>query len=722
MEEKNAHQCPNKAVADNSNEIVIMKDRIHELERKLNLANIKNEMIKESRHIDHQQMKKFEFRKRFHSESFEGKDYIEPQGNDLLKNVEENVSNNPNAGASNNNALRDKEEKLLEMVKELKDKDESILRKEDELRTNHHKINSLELRLSEADKSLEYYRTEIEKSLANIKTLHEDKQSLLGDTDRLKLCLEEKGHDLEMARRNLQQLTEMLEEKSNNSESQQLERLQNLAAIQELQAKISEMSRERDSAKVCLAEREREMVGLRKEVNSVIDKKKRLEQELERLKKHLVSIEESYTQEALESEERERELRKKLQMVEESLRISCATSSDSSKAAHAKENSLETKLVEITQENNEMRNRLFSVEAEFAAQTRAMENLNLALEGFQHEKVNDLKRAEMMYDAKLSEEKEKRNIMEKQIIVLEQKVTSAGEGLAAAHRLGDQLEAKGKVISTLRQEIKIREDLLKKARQELEANAGKVDRYLVKNLVVGYVVADASKKAEILKIVATVLDFNEDEHSKTGLGKGMLAQGWIQSWFGGSAIAASGQSTSEHRKTTSGEVHAATGLDLGLAQAFVKFLETESKPKAPPLQLPAEMTAIDRTPGSDSRRSSGRSTPTAQNQRQMTPTAFNTIDTKNPLLGAAVNNTSQVIPTFTANRSSSAILKNVLHEECPTVTVPLRAISTTRNLLHPKNSSETNSSNVQGDVRTTTGESHNEKQLEATNYTDKETV
>ena len=49
------------------------------------------------------------------------------------------------------------------------------------------------------------------------------------------------------------------------------------------------------------------------------------------------------------------------------------------------------------------------------------------------------------------------------------------------------------------------------------------------------------------------------------------------------------------------------------------------------------MTVIDRTPGSDSRRSSGRSTPTAQNQRQMTPTAFNTIDTKNALLGAAVS-------------------------------------------------------------------------------------
>merc|ERR1711981_465137 len=101
----------------------------------------------------------------------------------------------------------------------------------------------------------------------------------------------------------------------------------------------------------------------------------------------------------------------------------------------------------------------------------------------------------------------------------------------------------------------------------------------------------------------------------------MSAQGWLQSWFGNSSNASSGHATSENRKTTSGEVHAVTGLDLSLAQSFVKFLETESKPKAPPLQLPAEMTVIDRTPGSDSRRSSGRSTPTAQNQRQMTPTA-----------------------------------------------------------------------------------------------------
>ena len=55
------------------------------------------------------------------------------------------------------------------------------------------------------------------------------------------------------------------------------------------------------------------------------------------------------------------------------------------------------------------------------------------------------------------------------------------------------------------------------------------------------------------------------------------------------------------------------------------------------------MTSIDRSPtGPDSRRSSGRSTPTSQVQRQMTPTNFNSIEIKNPLLGAAVSTSKSI--------------------------------------------------------------------------------
>lgn len=61
--------------------------------------------------------------------------------------------------------------------------------------------------------------------------LSEENQGLSSANNRLKVSLEEKEHDLEMAKSNLGQLTTMLEEKSQNSETIQHERLMNLAGI-----------------------------------------------------------------------------------------------------------------------------------------------------------------------------------------------------------------------------------------------------------------------------------------------------------------------------------------------------------------------------------------------------------------------------------------------------------------------------------------------------------
>ena len=72
--------------------------------------------------------------------------------------------------------------------------------------------------------------------------------------------------------------------------------------------------------------------------------------------------------------------------------------------------------------------------------------------------------------------------MNEEIRVLQEKVEAANEGLNAASRLGEQLEKKGQVIATLRQEVKLREELLKKAQGELNSvsnnNAGKVINFL----------------------------------------------------------------------------------------------------------------------------------------------------------------------------------------------------------------------------------------------------
>ena len=68
-----------------------------------------------------------------------------------------------------------------------------------------------------------------------------------------------------------------------------------------------------------------------------------------------------------------------------------------------------------------------------------------------------------------------------QIDALKQKVASANEGLAAANRLSEQLEKKTQAIAMLKHEVKLREDLLKKAQSQLKDvqsnNTVKVDRY-----------------------------------------------------------------------------------------------------------------------------------------------------------------------------------------------------------------------------------------------------
>ena len=67
-----------------------------------------------------------------------------------------------------------------------------------------------------------------------------------------------------------------------------------------------------------------------------------------------------------------------------------------------------------------------------------------------------------------------------QIDALKQKVASANEGLAAANRLSEQLEKKTQAIAMLKHEVKLREDLLKKAQSQLKDvqsnNTVKVDR------------------------------------------------------------------------------------------------------------------------------------------------------------------------------------------------------------------------------------------------------
>ena len=64
---------------------------------------------------------------------------------------------------------------------------------------------------------------------------------------------------------------------------------------------------------------------------------------------------------------------------------------------------------------------------------------------------------------RLAKEKQLQSKLEEEIASLKAEVESANEGLAAAGRLSEQLDNKAQVISTLKQELKARDEHLKKA-------------------------------------------------------------------------------------------------------------------------------------------------------------------------------------------------------------------------------------------------------------------
>ena len=124
--------------------------------------------------------------------------------------------------------------------------------------------------------------------------------------------------------------------------------------------------------------------------------------------------------------------------------------------------------------------------------------------------------------------------LQERLGVTQQQLERAQQGLEAAARLSEQLDKKGVVIAQLRQEVAVRDELVRSVQEKMmkltEGQVGRVDRDLVRNLVVGYVTADPTKKPEVLRIIATVLDFNSEDRGRTGL---TGATGWLGGWLPG---------------------------------------------------------------------------------------------------------------------------------------------------------------------------------------------
>ncbi|KAG5899246.1 hypothetical protein JTB14_035424 [Gonioctena quinquepunctata] len=370
-----------------------------------------------------------------------------------------------------------------------------------------------------------------------------------------------------------------------------------------------------------LLEEQSKVQQLLSEKSALSEKESSLQKNLDRLQSHLVEIEEHYTQELLQSEQKNNSLQARVTELEEREKNSSTMYTSVSIRANQQVESLQKQLQMVTNERDSLRRQISDAEDEKNKQAAALANLQFVLEQFRKDKERDVFKETERIRRQIAAEKQVQEELKKDISSLKSQLEESNQGLLAASRLSDQLELSKKTVSMLRDEVSQLQSKLSKTEEDLKdatsQTDGKVDKSLVKNLVIGFVTSNNNlnkDQIQILKIIATVLDFNQQDHDKVNLNKAQ--QG---SWLSSFLAPQPGKMSEE-----------------SLSQAFVKFLENESKPRIVP-------SLLNSTAPETSKATSSRTTP------RQSPIVLSEI----------------VLPTFAdfaQNRNSSSILKDVLKD------------------------------------------------------------
>lgn len=209
---------------------------------------------------------------------------------------------------------------------------------------------------------------------------------------------------------------------------------------------------------------------------------------------------------------------------------------------------------------------------------------------------------------------------------------------------------------------------------DTESNqADRVDKSLLKNLLIGYIVAPNNDKSQILKLISSVLDFNQHESDKVGLNKGHT--GWLNSILHGNDAMTGSSQPHNGKQLMVFELHLHTIPDShimffflcfldrienynkdGLVQAFVKFLENESQPRN---DSPTLLNIVHSKPTTVS------SPTSAANTSASSIDANSTQSAQQPQSMAAIQPillSDAMLQPFSTPRNSSSILKDILSD------------------------------------------------------------
>ncbi|XP_032479826.1 thyroid receptor-interacting protein 11 isoform X1 [Phocoena sinus] len=499
--------------------------------------------------------------------------------------------------------IKQLKEKQDILQKSLKEKDLLIKAKSDQLLSLNenftNKVNENEL-LRQAVTNLKERTLILEMDICKLKGENEkiietsreketEYQALQETNMKFSMMLREKEFECHSLKEKALAFEHLLKEKE-QGKTGELNQLLN--AVKSMQEKTVIFQQERDQVMLALKQKQMENTAVQNEVQHLRDKELRLNQELERLRNHLLESEDSYTREVLAAEDREAKLRKKVTVLEEKLVSSSNAMENASHQANLQVESLQEQLNVASKQRDETALQLSMSQEQVKQYALSLSNLQMVLEHFQHEE-------KAMYSAELekhkqlvAEWKKKAENLEGKLISLQERLDEANVALDSASRLTEQLDLKEEQIEELKKQNELRQEMLddvqKKLMNLVNSTEGKVDKVLMRNLFTGHFHTPKNQRHEVLRLMGSILGIKKEEMEQLlNEDQGGVTK-WMTGWLGGGSKSVPNTPLRPNQQSL---------LNSSFSELFVKFLETESHPSIPPPKLSVhDMKPLD-SPG-----------------------------------------------------------------------------------------------------------------------------
>ncbi|EPY81555.1 thyroid receptor-interacting protein 11-like protein [Camelus ferus] len=437
----------------------------------------------------------------------------------------------PRAGKSDVSSESSKQE-IEELRKSLQEKDATIRT----LQENNHRLSDSIAANSELE------RQEHEQTDSEIKQLKERQDVLQKSLKEKDLLIKAKSDQLLSLNENITNKVsenELLRQAVTNLKERTLILEMDICKLKEENEKIVETSREKETEYQALQEtnmklsmmlREKEfechslkekalaceqLLKEKEQVQHLRDKELRLNQELERLRNHLLESEDSYTREALAAEDREAKLRKKVTVLEEKLVSSSNAMENASHQASLQVESLQEQLNMVTKQRDETSLQLSVSREQVKQYALSLSNLQMVLEHFQQEEKTKYSAELEKHKQLIAEWKKKAENLEGKLVSLQERLDEANAALDSASRLTEQLDLKEEQIEELKKQNELRQEMLddvqKKLMNLVNSTEGKVDKVLMRNLFIGHFHTPKNQRHEVLRLMGSILGIKKEE-------------------------------------------------------------------------------------------------------------------------------------------------------------------------------------------------------------------